>query len=114
MATEKSTSTPGAPAPPPLLFLAGRNLAVIVLSEMLRAGSDRCSIEVNHREGMDQCDALARALEGLRTAPPAVIQGFAAVFTDRAGCDASVGPEHFERLTIQQMGIARASPPACH
>ena len=116
MATEKITSA-AAPSPhysTAQLFLAGRNLAVIALRDILRAGSDRCSIEVTHRPGEAQCDALARAIEGLRNAPTPVIQGFAAVFTDRVGCDCMPTPDHFEQLSAGEMGIEWTSAPSCH
>lgn len=116
MATEKSTSvnSPMAPSSTASLFLAGRNLAVIVLREMLAAGSDRCSIEADHRPGLEQCDVLARAFEGLRSAPEAVIRGFAAVFTDRVGCDCTPPPDHFEQLSAGEMGIEWIRAPSCH
>ena len=109
MAIEKSTSIPGGAVPYESLFLAGRNLAVIVFGELLREGDGRCSIEAEYRDGLEQCDALARAVEGLRSAPPAVIRGFAAVFTEIVGGSASSGvsisPDYFERLTAHEMGF---------
>lgn len=107
MATEKITSTISAathPATAPL-FLAGRNLAVLVLREIRDAGPERCSIEVDTRPGNAQCDVLARALEGLRDAPTDVLRGFAAVFTDCAGSEGVVSPDHFEYLSAEEMGI---------
>lgn len=114
MATTKSNSTHDLSSPDPLLFLAGRNLAVVVLDEMLQAGNQRCSIEDARRKGLTQCNALARAIGWLHDAPPEVIQGFAAVFTDRAGNGAQISPTHFGRLTIEQMGVMPSISRACH
>ncbi|HEX7688256.1 MAG TPA: hypothetical protein VF453_11145 [Burkholderiaceae bacterium] len=100
--------------PPASMFLAGRNLALVVLRELFAVGSDRCSIEAEQRPGVAQCDALARAIESLRTAPSQVVSGFAAVFTDVAGCDCSATPEHFELLTPAEMGFETSAPTFRH
>jgi hypothetical protein len=115
MATEKSTSTPGGATDEPSLILAGRNLAVVVLNELLSEGADGCSIETEYRGGLEQCDVLARAIEGLRNAPTAVIRGFAAVFTEIAGCpNITPDPAYFEHLTIQEMGLVSVTAAARH
>ena len=87
------------------LFLAGRNLAVLAVNELQEVGSDACSIEADHRQGRTQCDVLCRAIDILRTAPPSVVAGFAAVLTDMMGCECVPPVEHYSQLTPEEMGI---------
>ena len=114
MATTKSTSRLGlTTGGDPSLFLAGRNLAIVTLNELLTEGDIRCSIEAQYRDGQDQCDTFARAIEILRTAPPATIRGFAAVFTEIVGCaQIPACPDYFDRLSIEDMsGVGASSLP---
>lgn len=117
MATEKSISTTGITTNEASLFLAGRNLAVVTLNELLAEGDVRCSIEAQFRDGQDQCDTFARAIEILRTAPPAVIKGFGAVFTEIVGASSVGSPvssEYIERLSIEEMGHTSVARAASH
>lgn len=96
-------------------YLAGRNLAAFVVRELTAAGSDKCSIEAAHRPGSAQCSALAKAIEMLRTAPPSVVAGFAALMTDMIGCDARPSIDYYESLTAYELGLSVVDqPPASH